>query len=743
MFNISTGGKEKMNYRNGNQYHKNWILIGVLALVMLCWGGIEAGAVSSYLNSFTSQYPAANGTRLDVCILCHNSSSGGSRNPYGSAYSSNGHSFTNIEGLDSDGDGVSNIDEIGALTFPGNGNDFPNQPPANRAPSASNNSYSVNAGDTLTVSAPGVLGNDSDPDGDSLTAVLGSGPSSGTLNLSANGSFTYTPTVGSGQVTFTYRASDGNLTSSLATVTITVTTVTPANRAPSASNNSYSVNAGDTLTVSAPGVLGNDSDPDNDPLTAVLGTGPSSGTLNLSGNGSFTYTPTVSSGQVAFTYRASDGSLTSSLATVTITVTAVSPTNTPPTANAGQGQTVTAGPGGTASVTLDGSGSSDSEGPITSYSWSGPFGTATGPSPTVTLAEGTHTITLTVTDSDGATDTATVSITVTPDIPAPPPSETGNLSVTPPDGATNVPVMAAVVISADSAGALNGATITLAESTPSFVSASDPGGIVCVNGGVVTGTIAYDDLFMHATFTPDCPLANGMSYTLTITPKGDTQPVISTFTTIVQTADTDEDGVEDGEDDRPDDDTEATPPKSKKEGKFRVSIGKDGHRHLRRVRGISDTHFSINQNHKPHGYEFRDGLVDFEVHGISPGETVEVDIDSPEEIPSGSKVFRSDRDGFREIHAVIRGNRFTVTVTDGGVGDSDGQANGVIVDPIGVAVPAAAADGSTGATPGAAGGGCSVAGSGGGWKEAAGSYGLLALVWLGLALRRKQPENGR
>ena len=91
--------------------------------------------------------------------------------------------------------------------------------------------------------------------------------------------------------------------------------------------------------------------------------------------------------------------------------------------------------------------------------------------------------------------------------------------------------------------------------------------------------------------------------------------------------------------------TEATPPKSKGEGKFRVSVGKDEHGYLRNVRGISDTHFSINQEEKPLGYEFRDGLVDYEVHGISPGDSVEVDIAVPEEIPSGSKVYMADWNG--------------------------------------------------------------------------------------------------
>ena len=102
----------------------------------------------------------------------------------------------------------------------------------------------------------------------------------------------------------------------------------------------------------------------------------------------------------------------------------------------------------------------------------------------------------------------------------------------------------------------------------------------------------------------------------------------------------------------------------------------------------------------------------------------------------------SDSMGFQELPAAISGNRVTLTLTDGGAGDADFQANGVIVDPVGVAVPIAAGDGSVDMSTDAAGGGCSVAGAGGGWMEAAGSYGLLFLVWFGLALRRRKPETG-
>jgi hypothetical protein len=70
-------------------------------------------------------------------------------------------------------------------------------------------------------------------------------------------------------------------------------------------------------------VLGNDSDPDSDPLTAVLGTDVSHGSLSLAADGGFTYTPTAGhSGPDSFTYTATDGDLSSGVATVTLTVAA-------------------------------------------------------------------------------------------------------------------------------------------------------------------------------------------------------------------------------------------------------------------------------------------------------------------------------------------------------------------------------------------------------------------------------------
>jgi VCBS repeat-containing protein len=73
--------------------------------------------------------------------------------------------------------------------------------------------------------------------------------------------------------------------------------------------------------VAASGVLANDSDPNNDPLTAIKVTNPSHGTVTFNANGSFTYMPAANySGVDSFTYKANDGALDSNVATVTITV---------------------------------------------------------------------------------------------------------------------------------------------------------------------------------------------------------------------------------------------------------------------------------------------------------------------------------------------------------------------------------------------------------------------------------------
>jgi VCBS repeat-containing protein len=93
----------------------------------------------------------------------------------------------------------------------------------NNAPVATANTYNMDEDTVLNIATPGVLTNDTDADGDTLTAVLVTKVSSGTLVLNANGSFTYTPNANFfGTDTFIYHANDGKLDSNDVTVTITV-----------------------------------------------------------------------------------------------------------------------------------------------------------------------------------------------------------------------------------------------------------------------------------------------------------------------------------------------------------------------------------------------------------------------------------------------------------------------------------------------------------------------------------------
>ena len=97
-------------------------------------------------------------------------------------------------------------------------------PTGNNPPVAVDDGYSTPQDTTLNAVAPGVLGNDSDADGDPITAVQDSSAGNGNAVLNADGSFTYTPNAGfTGTDSFTYHAVDSNgANSNVATVTIEV-----------------------------------------------------------------------------------------------------------------------------------------------------------------------------------------------------------------------------------------------------------------------------------------------------------------------------------------------------------------------------------------------------------------------------------------------------------------------------------------------------------------------------------------
>ena len=151
----------------------------------------------------------------------------------------------------------------------------------NDAPTAIGDSFSVDEDTPLQPSAAaGLLDNDSDPDGDTITASKVSDPANGTVNVSADGSFTYTPNTNfNGSDSFTYKVSDGALDSNTVTVNITVNAVNdaPVNTLPGGKT----VNEDNTLTLSG---VSKPSIGDVDSTTAQLTVGVDHGTLTLNGS---------------------------------------------------------------------------------------------------------------------------------------------------------------------------------------------------------------------------------------------------------------------------------------------------------------------------------------------------------------------------------------------------------------------------------------------------------------------------
>ncbi|NNE47781.1 MAG: tandem-95 repeat protein, partial [Rhodothermales bacterium] len=194
----------------------------------------------------------------------------------------------------------------------------------NSVPVANNDDYPLDEGGRLNAIAGrvprGVLDNDSDADGDALSAILVTDVSHGTLTLQANGSFTY---VHDGSETesdqFTYRASDGTDESADATVSFRVI---PVNDTPVAVDDMFSV-AEDV--ASSLNLLLNDTDAEDDELRINSITSPVSGTVTVRNDSVVVYTPSADfNGTDSFKYTiVDDKEAVSDTATVRITIDAV------------------------------------------------------------------------------------------------------------------------------------------------------------------------------------------------------------------------------------------------------------------------------------------------------------------------------------------------------------------------------------------------------------------------------------
>lgn len=169
----------------------------------------------------------------------------------------------------------------------------------------------------VTVTAPGILANDT-VDAGTLTAVLDAGPDNGALTLNPDGSFTYTSTAGfHGNDAFTYHTTVDGIPGPGALVHIAV-----AAPVMTGTSDSYSAAFETPLTVSAPGVLANDTT-NNGTLQMVAVGQPAHGTVSAAITGGFTYSPAAGYvGADGFTYQLAVDGITGPPVLVSLSVSA-------------------------------------------------------------------------------------------------------------------------------------------------------------------------------------------------------------------------------------------------------------------------------------------------------------------------------------------------------------------------------------------------------------------------------------
>ncbi len=189
----------------------------------------------------------------------------------------------------------------------------------NRAPVPQNQSLT-----TPVDTALGITLLAADPNGDVLSYSVVTPPTRGTLTGSAP-NLIYTPTNGyTGFDSFTFKANDGQVDSSIATITIDTGTV--GNQRPVATNQSVTTAQNTVKVITLTG-----SDPDANPLTYMLVSSPTHGTLsgvvpNVTYQPATNYPGGNINGPDSFTFAVKDTlSLTSGVATVSLTVTPPGP----------------------------------------------------------------------------------------------------------------------------------------------------------------------------------------------------------------------------------------------------------------------------------------------------------------------------------------------------------------------------------------------------------------------------------
>jgi len=194
----------------------------------------------------------------------------------------------------------------------------------NDLPVAGDDSAATDEDTPLQLPASGLLTNDADVDGQTLTVTAAGPATNGTVAL-AGGVVTFTPAANfNGAASFDYTISDGTATDT-GTVTITVNAV---NDPPLATDDTTSTAEDTPLVIAATTLLANDSDVEGQTITLTQAGGAVNGTVDLAG-GNITFTPAANfNGAASFTYTISDGV---AIDTGVVTVN-VAPVNDPPVA---------------------------------------------------------------------------------------------------------------------------------------------------------------------------------------------------------------------------------------------------------------------------------------------------------------------------------------------------------------------------------------------------------------------------
>lgn len=256
----------------------------------------------------------------------------------------------------------------------------------------------------------------------------------------------------------------------------------------------------------------------------------------------------------------------------------------------------------------------------------------------------------------------------------------------------------------------------------------DPAGGSNPCGSATPTIVTGDNCTVAVTFAP---LADGGPFNAKVTIDSNA-PGVDVPLTGTGFLDTDVDGVRDSVDDFPNDSSKASPQSATGTGKILVDAGTNA---LSMVAAVAED--AVDQTGKPSGVTFPDGLVTFQVAVPGAGDNAAVTITFPSTVPAGAKYYKVDAAGFSEFPTgVFAANNVTLDLTDGGNGDTDGNADSVITDPGGVAFPAPPPPSSGG------GGGCSITDAGSRWDNGA-AIALLGLLAMLIALRFRRKNNRR